>query len=95
MSDSVGFALFGQMLAAPTPATPTTSTQTGSFLFNQIGYALCHTPSLTTGNAKISALSNQKAALYSDLLVHNIGQALGDGVSQGGAGPDQFRTAPL
>lgn len=95
MSDTVGFEVFGQMLAPPQPATPTTNTQNGSFLFNQIGCALCHTPSLTTGNSKISALSNQKAALYSDLLVHNMGSGLADGVAQGGAGPDEFRTAPL
>jgi CxxC motif-containing protein (DUF1111 family) len=95
MSDAVGFELFAQMLAPPQPATPTTSTQNGAFLFNQIGCGLCHTPSLTTGKAKISALANQKAALYSDLLVHNMGSGLADGVSQGGAGPDEFRTAPL
>jgi CxxC motif-containing protein (DUF1111 family) len=40
-------------------------------------------------------LSNQTAALYSDLLVHNMGSGLADRVSQGSAGPDEFRTAPL
>jgi CxxC motif-containing protein (DUF1111 family) len=41
------------------------------------------------------ALSNQKANLYSDLLVHHMGKGLADGITQGGAGPDEFRTAPL
>jgi CxxC motif-containing protein (DUF1111 family) len=58
---------------------------------------------LTTG-AKIAsgsstnpsaALSNQTANLYSDLLVHHMGKGLADGITQGGAGPDEFRTAPL
>jgi CxxC motif-containing protein (DUF1111 family) len=58
---------------------------------------------LTTG-AKIAsgsstnpsaALSNQTANLYSDLIVHHMGVALADGITQGGAGPDEFRTAPL
>jgi CxxC motif-containing protein (DUF1111 family) len=40
-------------------------------------------------------LSRVNANLYSDLLVHNMGQRLADGVSQGGAGPDEFRSAPL
>jgi CxxC motif-containing protein (DUF1111 family) len=40
-------------------------------------------------------LNYQKAALYSDLLVHNMGAGLADRVSQGAAGPDEFRTAPL
>jgi CxxC motif-containing protein (DUF1111 family) len=42
-----------------------------------------------------AALSNQTANLYSDLLVHHMGKALADGITQGGAGPDEFRTAPL
>jgi CxxC motif-containing protein (DUF1111 family) len=40
-------------------------------------------------------LSRQTANLYSDLIVHHMGQGLADGISQGQAGPDEFRTAPL
>jgi CxxC motif-containing protein (DUF1111 family) len=42
-----------------------------------------------------AALSNQTANLFSDLLVHHMGKGLTDGITQGGAGPDEFRTAPL
>jgi CxxC motif-containing protein (DUF1111 family) len=42
-----------------------------------------------------AALSNQTANLFSDLLVHHMGEGLADGITQGGAGPDEFRTAPL
>ena len=35
------------------------------------------------------------ANLFSDLLVHHMGSGLADGVSQGNAGPDEFRSAPL
>jgi CxxC motif-containing protein (DUF1111 family) len=42
-----------------------------------------------------AAFSNQTANLYSDLLVHHMGKGLADGITQGGAGPDEFRTAPL
>ena len=41
------------------------------------------------------ALSDQEADLYSDLLVHHMGKGLADGITQGSAGPDEFRTAPL
>jgi CxxC motif-containing protein (DUF1111 family) len=41
------------------------------------------------------ALSNQTANLWSDLLLHHMGRNLADGITQGGAGPDEFRTAPL
>jgi CxxC motif-containing protein (DUF1111 family) len=95
VSDTVGFALFGAMLAPPKPAQSTFSTRNGQNLFGQVGCAMCHTPSLTTGSSKIAALSNQQANLYSDLLVHDMGSTLADGVSQGGAGADEFRTAPL
>ncbi len=33
--------------------------------------------------------------LFSDLLLHHMGKGLGDGITQGSAGPDEFRTAPL
>jgi CxxC motif-containing protein (DUF1111 family) len=33
--------------------------------------------------------------LFSDLLVHDMGDGLADGVSQGEAGPREFRSAPL
>ena len=42
-----------------------------------------------------AALSGKTANLYSDLLVHNMGDGLSDGITQGGAGPNEFRTAPL
>jgi CxxC motif-containing protein (DUF1111 family) len=41
------------------------------------------------------ALSNQTANLFSDLLVHHMGKGLEDGITQGAAGPDEFRTTPL
>ena len=62
----------------------------------QVHCDLCHTPSLETGLSYYTpALSHQSANLFSDLLVHNMGSGLADNVSQGAAGPDEFRTAPL
>src|SRR5215467_7688102 len=101
ISDIEAFANFMRMLAPPTPATP--SSDKGRATFERIGCVHCHTPSFTTG-AKIAsgsstnpsaALSNQTANIYSDLLVHHMGKRLADGITQGGAGPDEFRTAPL
>ena len=42
-----------------------------------------------------AALRNQAVNLYSDLMIHDLGPGLADGVSQGQAGPRDFRTAPL
>jgi len=103
ISDIEAFANFMRMLAPPTPAPATPSSEKGRATFARIGCVHCHTPSFTTG-AKIAsgsstspsaALSNQTANLYSDLLVHHMGKRLADGITQGGAGPDEFRTAPL
>ena len=103
ISDIEAFANFMRMLAPPTPAPPTPSSEKGRDTFARIGCVHCHTPSFTTGKTIASgsstspsaALSNQTANLYSDLLVHHMGKGLADGITQGAAGPDEFRTAPL
>ncbi len=100
MSDITGFAFFMRTLAPPTPVSSygnvsQASIARGQGFFTQVGCALCHTPTLTAGPSSIASLSRQSANLYSDLLVHNMGNQLADGISQGNAGPDEFRTAPL
>jgi len=97
--DSVAFAMFMRLLAPPTPNATTpggsTSINNGRSLFNAIGCNVCHTVSLTTSRSAITpSLGQATATLYSDLEVHHMG-SLADNVSQGGAGGDQFRTAPL
>jgi CxxC motif-containing protein (DUF1111 family) len=76
-------------------AVSASSIQQGNNTFVQTGCALCHTPMLTSGNSPIAALSNQNVQLFSDLLLHNMGPGLADGVSQGDATGSEFRTAPL
>jgi CxxC motif-containing protein (DUF1111 family) len=50
---------------------------------------------MTTGNSAVAALRNQPVNLYSYLLIHDMGAQLADGISQGQAGPREFRTPPL
>ena len=99
-SDVVMFAMFMRLLAPPSPSTTTpggpTSISRGGQNFTHIGCDLCHTPSLKTAPSSVTpALSQAEANLFSDLLVHNMGRNLADGVSQGTATGDEFRTAPL
>jgi CxxC motif-containing protein (DUF1111 family) len=93
------FSLFMRFLAPPTPSLTTpggaTSIANGRALFQRVGCALCHTPTLTTGYAAVEALRNKPVNLYSDLLLHNMGSGLADDIIQAQAGPDEFRTAPL
>jgi CxxC motif-containing protein (DUF1111 family) len=94
-SDLVNFAAFMRFSAPPAPGPMSTSATNGASLFSSIGCALCHTSTLTTGNSKFTGMSNVTYHPYSDFALHHMGSRLSDGVSQGAAGPDQFRTAPL
>ena len=103
VSDVVAFADFMRFLSPPTPSVngipgnPTSqSIQAGQAIFSQVHCNLCHTSTLQTAASNMTpGLSNQPAALFSDLLVHHMGGGLADNVAQGSAGPDEFRTAPL
>jgi CxxC motif-containing protein (DUF1111 family) len=93
--DVVLFAVFMRFLDQPKPSSFNASAKAGLASFNHIGCGVCHTPSMTTGKSSSPALNNQTVILFSDLLVHNMGSGLADGVSQGNAGPGDFRSAPL
>jgi CxxC motif-containing protein (DUF1111 family) len=95
MSSIEKFSFFMRFLAPPVPSPDTPSIVTGRTLFTSVGCAHCHTPTLTTSTSTVAALSNKKVNLFSDLLLHDMGVGLADGVSQGEAGPREFRTAPL
>ena len=94
-SDVVNFAAFMRLSAPLMPAPMSTSATNGANLFNSVGCALCHTSTLTTGKAKSTAMSYFTYHPYSDFALHHMGLGLSDGINQGAAGPDQFRTAPL
>lgn len=64
----------------------------GADLFESTGCAACHVPSLPAGD---NPLGETTVPLYSDLLLHDLGPALGDGVEASLAGPNEFRTTPL
>jgi CxxC motif-containing protein (DUF1111 family) len=92
----------------PQPAAnPSESAVKGRQIFSTIGCDLCHTPTMKTGGTSGSdvqsiagpfnspILVDRPVNLFSDLLVHHMGAGLSDGITQGAAGPDQFRTTPL
>jgi CxxC motif-containing protein (DUF1111 family) len=99
MSAIEKFSHFMRFLAPPTPSTSkpggANSIAKGRDLFQSVGCALCHSPTLKTGNATVAALRDKAVNLYSDLLLHNMGSGLADDILQVQAGPDEFRTAPL
>jgi CxxC motif-containing protein (DUF1111 family) len=100
VSDVEAFAQFMRFLDQPIPACTGTGCslqiQRGLGVFTAIGCANCHTPSMTTAPSfEATGLSQVQANLFSDLALHHMGVGLADGITQGLAGPDQFRTSPL
>jgi CxxC motif-containing protein (DUF1111 family) len=105
LDDVSAFANFMRTLAAP-PTGPVTlngqpvnaaSIANGKALFSAIGCATCHNPTVgtTQPSSTTGSLSNALVNAFSDIEIHHMGTNLADNVSQGGAGGDQFRTAPL
>ncbi|HEX3770341.1 MAG TPA: di-heme oxidoredictase family protein [Polyangiaceae bacterium] len=94
-SDVVNFAAFARLSAPPAQASLSSDAQTGENLFTSVGCGSCHTASLATGKSRYTGVSSVTYHPYSDFALHHMGTTLADGITQGGAGPDQFRTAPL
>ena len=67
----------------------------GKQLFINTGCAKCHTPELKTGSYPIAALANKTFQPYTDLLLHDMGNGLNDGYTEGSALPEEWRTPPL
>lgn len=68
----------------------------GALLFERVGCAVCHVPSLKTSPSyPVSPLANTTVAVFSDLLLHDMGPTLADGLEEGSASASEFRTAPL
>ena len=78
---------FAMLLAAPRIEPLTDTTRRGLKTFDAIGCAVCHAPRLEGPRGPLP--------IYSDLLLHDMGPALADGLEQGEATGSEFRTQPL
>jgi CxxC motif-containing protein (DUF1111 family) len=90
---------FVRFLAPPALATPRSRAQgdtvaAGKRLFQDLGCPVCHVPSLRAGSVEVGALRHRAVALYSDLLLHDMGPALAD-VCGYSAAPAELRTEML
>jgi CxxC motif-containing protein (DUF1111 family) len=82
-------------LAPSAPGEMTVARESGRRLFSAIGCASCHVPTLRTGSSGIAALTHRDVTLYSDLLLHDMGDELADHRADGGASGREWRTTPL
>jgi CxxC motif-containing protein (DUF1111 family) len=94
-SGTVNFAAFMRLSAPPEPAPETDSTRNGRKIFKEIGCEACHFESQTTGQSLYTNQSNVTFHPYSDFELHAMGTGLADGIVEGDAAGDEFRTQPL
>jgi len=90
-------ALYMRTLAVPARrALDDEKTLHGAELFASFGCSSCHVDSFETGEfLEIPELSYQKIHPYTDLLLHDMGEALADGRPDFEASGSDWRTAPL
>ena len=89
-------AFYSKTLAVPARRGATnTQVIKGEKIFEQINCSACHIPSFTTGSHEIAALSKQKIYPYTDLLLHDLGEALADNRPDFEASGNEWRTPPL
>ncbi len=84
-----------RLLAPPAPGAETPAPARGRQVFSDLRCASCHVPSLRTGPDPSRALSERDVVLYSDLLLHDMGDGLADHRPDGSADGREWRTAPL
>lgn len=68
----------------------------GKKLFSDLNCSACHRPAYKTGQTHpVSVLQNQSIRPYTDLLLHDMGEALADGRPDFEASGTEWRTPPL
>jgi CxxC motif-containing protein (DUF1111 family) len=97
LSAAVGTSSRSKKTGGSTPSDPPSALITrGQQVFANIGCQACHVINQTTGNSEIgAAATNVTFQPLSDFALHNMGSGLADGIAQGAATGNQFRTAPL
>jgi len=87
------FTAFMKFLAPVARGDAGTGAAEGEQIFGAIGCASCHVPVMTTGASRDPVFDRKAVALFSDLLLHDIGT--GDEIPQASALPEEIRTPAL
>ena len=87
------FASFMRFLGPVAREGSSELTRAGEQVFAAIGCATCHHPVLNTGPSSNPLFDRKPVALFSDLLLHDVGT--GDGIVQGPAEEEEIRTPAL
>ena len=87
--------VFMRLLSPPPRGPITKEVREGEKLFGEIQCASCHIPTMKTGPSHIPALDRVDVNVYSDFLLHDMGEELADNRPDGSATGREWRTAPL
>ena len=92
--DQVAF--YCKTIGVPAPRNlDNESVRRGAQIFEDIACAKCHIPNMVTGSSDISAISNQSFYAYTDMLLHDMGDDLGDNRPDYLANGNEWKTRPL
>jgi CxxC motif-containing protein (DUF1111 family) len=82
--------LYAQILGGPTRVgLDGESVVAGEGMFDDLGCTACHAQRWETGAHKVEALGYQVMYPYTDLLLHDMGEGLSDGRSDGTTTPTE------
>ncbi len=87
------FEAFMKFLGPVSRGPITEEVRAGEQAFTSIGCSSFHVPAMATGANSSVALHRRNVALFSDVLLHDIGS--GDGIAQEAAQPAEIRTPAL
>ena len=89
--------LYCQLLAVPARrAWMDGEVRRGKLLFREAGCASCHLERMETGESHpVELLRNQTIHPYTDMLLHDMGEGLADGMAVYEASGSEWRTPPL
>lgn len=96
-NDLASVVLYSRVLAVPAQRnTNNPDVMNGRQLFKKLNCTGCHTPTHVTGSGgNIQALKNVRIHAFTDLLLHDMGDALADGLPNFKATGNEWRTPPL
>lgn len=87
---------YTRLLGPPARGASDAEVARGEVVFASTGCAACHRPRFETGDVgDLPELAHQTVEPYSDLLLHDMGARLSDGLPEGEASGQEWRTAPL
>ncbi len=87
VADIADLIAFNRNLRPPEKSRFSASARSGEGIFEAIGCAKCHVPVIASSLGPVAA--------YTDLLIHDMGAGLADGIIMSSASGSEFRTQPL